>query len=97
MSDSDSQRWLEQIREWAGELGFSHVGLSGVDLSSAEPYLLEWLARGYHGTMEYMERHGLKRARPSELVPGTLSVITVRMPYVPRSTMTPGWQERELA
>ena len=94
---ADSRQWLEQIRSWARELGFSQVGVAGVDLSSAEPYLLEWLAQGYHGDMHYMERHGLKRARPAELVPGTLSVITARMPYLPRSSTTPGWQERELA
>jgi len=88
--------WLEQIRSWARELGFSGLGVSGVDLSSAEPHLLEWLARGYHGDMLYMERHGLVRARPAELVPGTLSVITVRMPYLPRDTAGPDWQKLEL-
>jgi epoxyqueuosine reductase len=93
----DRRHWLEQIRGWARELGFSHVGVSSVDLSSAEPYLLQWLALGYHGSMDYMERHGLKRARPVELVPGTLSVITVRMPYLPRSTVASAWQTRELA
>lgn len=92
----DPQRWLEQIREWARELGFSHVSVSGVDLSSAEPYLLEWLAAGHHAEMHYMERHGLMRARPAELVPGTLSVISARMPYLPGTTLTPGWQVREL-
>ena len=94
---ADSHQWLVQIQAWARELGFSRVGTSGIDLSSAEPYLLEWLAKGYHGNMQYMERHGLKRARPAELVPGTLSVITVRMPYLPRKSTKPDWQERELS
>src|SRR5690606_11946579 len=89
-------QWIHQIRAWARELGFSEIGVSGVDLSSAEPRLLQWLAQGYHGDLHYMERHGLKRARPAELVPGTLSVITARMPYLPRGT-GPGWQSRELA
>jgi len=92
----DSAQWLEKIRAWADELGFSHIGVSGVDLSSAEPRLLEWLALGYHGNLEYMERYGLKRARPAELIPGTVSVITARMPYLPRSA-SPDWQERERA
>lgn len=92
----DSNQWIHQIRAWAHDLGFSEIGVSGVDLSTAEPYLLEWLAQGYHGELHYMERHGLKRARPAELVPGTLSVITARMPYLPRGT-EPGWQDRELA
>lgn len=94
---SDSRQWFEQITAWAHELGFSHVGVSGVDLSSAEPLLLEWLALGYHGDMQYMERHGLKRARPAELVPGTISVITASMPYLPRNTTSADWQARELA
>jgi epoxyqueuosine reductase len=55
-----------------------------VDLSHAEPGLLAWLAAGHHGSMDYMQRHGLKRARPTELVPGTLSIITARMDYLPR-------------
>lgn len=50
-----------------------------------------------HGNLHYMERHGLKRARPAELVPGMVSVITARMPYLPRSTTQPDWQERELS
>jgi hypothetical protein len=49
-----------------------------------EPGLMQWLAQGFHGDMHYMEAHGLKRARPAELVPGTVSVITARMDYLPR-------------
>ena len=70
--------------------------MSGVDLSSAEPGLVQWLAQGFHGDMHYMAAHGLKRARPAELVPGTVSVITARMDYLPRST-PPGWQAIEFA
>lgn len=92
-----SREWLQQIRAWAQELGFAELGVSGVDLSSAEPYLLEWLAQGFHGGMQYMERHGMMRARPAELVPGTLSVITVAMPYLPSSTTEHAWQARELS
>ena len=75
---------VPQMREWARELGFSQIGVAGVDLSSAEPGLSAWLARGFHGDMHYMAAHGLKRARPAELVPGTVSVITARMNYLPR-------------
>lgn len=46
--------------------------------------------------MDYMARHGMKRARPAELVPGTVSVITARMDYLPRNTPE-GWTEQELA
>ncbi len=92
-----SHEWLEQIRAWALELGFSELGVSGVDLSSAEPYLLDWLAKGFHADMHYMEKHGLVRSRPAELVPGTLSVITVAMPYLPQDRTAHDWQARELS
>lgn len=67
---------------WGQELGFSQIGVAHVDLSSAEPGLLAWLAAGFHGEMDYMAHHGLRRARPAELVPGTLSVLTARMDYL---------------
>jgi epoxyqueuosine reductase len=68
--------------------------VAGVDLSSAEPGLLAWLHNGFHGDMAYMAVHGLKRARPTELVPGTISVITARMDYLPAGTPE-GWQAIE--
>ena len=55
---------------------------------------MQWLAQGFHGEMHYMAAHGLKRARPAELVPGTVSVITARMDYLPRTTPA-GWQAIE--
>ena len=84
------------MSDWAHELGFSQVGVAGVDLSGAEPGLMQWLAAGFHGSMDYMAAHGLKRARPAELVPGTVSVITARMDYLPRDTPD-DWQDAELA
>ncbi|TXK29837.1 tRNA epoxyqueuosine(34) reductase QueG [Ottowia sp. GY511] len=86
----------DQFGAWALELGFSHVGVAGVDLSSAEPGLLDWLSNGFHGSMDYMAVHGLRRARPAELVPGTVSVITARMDYLPRQTPQ-DWQAVEWA
>jgi epoxyqueuosine reductase len=91
----DAHGLLLQLRQWAGELGFSQIGVAGVDLSQAEPGLAQWLAAGFHGSMHYMAAHGLKRARPAELVPGTVSVITARMDYLPRATPE-DWREREL-
>jgi epoxyqueuosine reductase len=82
------------ITGWAHALGFSQIGVAGVDLSSAEPGLLAWLDNGFHGEMAYMQAHGLKRARPAELVPGTVSVITARMDYLPAGTPE-GWQAIE--
>ena len=85
---------MAQLRQWARELGFSQIGVSTVDLHEAEAGLQAWLTQGCHGSMHYMQRHGLKRARPAELVPGTLSVITARLDYLPRAT-APGWQAIE--
>ncbi|CAM2149249.1 epoxyqueuosine reductase [Pararobbsia alpina] len=72
-----------RIRQWGRELGFDAVGISDTDLSEAEQALQAWLAAGFHGEMDYMAKHGLKRARPAELVPGTLRVISLRMAYLP--------------
>ena len=72
-----------QIRAWAHELGFQAVGISDTDLAAAEAGLLEWLALGMHGEMDYMAKHGSKRSRPAELLPGTLRVISLRMNYMP--------------
>jgi epoxyqueuosine reductase len=80
----DGARVLGNVRTWAKELGFSQIGVAGIDLSSAEAGLRAWLDAGFHGSMRYMARHGMKRARPAELVPGTVSVITARMDYLPR-------------
>ena len=60
-------------------------------MSTAEPGLQDWLDAGFHGEMAYMASHGMRRARPAELVPGTVSVITARMDYLPRATPD-GWQ-----
>ena len=85
---------LDEVRRLAQALGFSQIGVAAVDLASAEPGLAAWLRAGCHGTMGYMAAHGLKRARPAELVPGTLSVITARMDYLPRA-LPEGWQAIE--
>jgi len=92
----NSTQFISLIRAWARELGFSQIGVSGVDLATAEPGLQDWLARGFHGEMGYMAAHGLKRARPAELVPGTVSVITARMDYLPLRTPD-DWQAVEFA
>ncbi|MCE9551732.1 MAG: DUF1730 domain-containing protein, partial [Betaproteobacteria bacterium] len=74
-----------KIKEWGKELGFQAVGIADINLHDAEERLLEWLAQGFHGEMDYMAKHGAKRSRPAELIPGTLRVISVRMDYFPPS------------
>ncbi len=94
-ADGAERALWAQLQGWASALGFSQIGVADVDLSSAEPGLLAWLAAGFQGDMAYMAAHGLKRARPAELVPGTLRVITARMDYLPASQ--PGaWQATAL-
>jgi epoxyqueuosine reductase len=71
------------IAGWAAELGFRQFGVAGIELGAAEVRLLDWLARGYHGDMDYLHRHGTRRSRPDELVPGTLRVMSFAMDYLP--------------
>ena len=86
-----------QIQVWGRELGFSAVGISTVDTrhpvaaeaqAKLEARFNAWLAAGYHGEMDYMAKHGSKRTRPAELVPGTLRVISVRLDYLPAEVFT---------
>src|SRR5450830_117773 len=86
----------DTIKAWGRELGFADLRIADVDLSHREAGFQAWLDKGYHGEMDYMASHGMKRARPAELVPGTVRVITARMPYLPRAT-SPNWREREEA
>lgn len=77
------------LRQEATRLGFQALGISGIDLRRDEVYLDKWLANGFHGEMDYMARHGHKRSRPADLVPGTLRVISVRMDYLPPQAEAP--------
>ncbi|MEH6634879.1 MAG: tRNA epoxyqueuosine(34) reductase QueG [Halioglobus sp.] len=80
------QALIAQIRQWAIELGFQQVGITDVDLGQHEGYLQKWLDAGFHGSMDYMARHGNKRSRPDELVPGTCRVLSLRMDYLAQDT-----------
>jgi epoxyqueuosine reductase len=75
---------LSSLRAWAADLGFTGLGVAAIDLAADEGHFLEWLRAGFNGEMQYMARHGAKRTRPSELIPGTVSCISVRMDYWPR-------------
>ncbi|MFH4540288.1 tRNA epoxyqueuosine(34) reductase QueG [Vibrio alginolyticus] len=77
------EQLAQQIKVWGKELGFQKVGICDVDLSEHEAALQKWLNAGYHGSMDWMARHGMMRARPHELLPGTVRVISVRMDYLP--------------
>jgi len=74
-----------KIKQWGEELGFQQVGISHTDLKSAEEHLHNWVEKNFHGDMDYMHKHGLKRSRPELLLPGTVSIISVRMNYLPET------------
>jgi epoxyqueuosine reductase len=75
------------IKAWGRELGFQQIGITDTGLGAHGTHLLNWLEAGRHGDMDYMERHGTRRSRPAELMPGTLRVISARMDYLPRTVV----------
>ncbi len=96
MNDARARELARSIKRWGREVGFSDVAIcdamprddAATDAArQTEERLRDWLAQGFHGTMDYMARHGMRRARPAELVPGTVSVITVRMDYLPEASI----------
>jgi len=70
LDDINYNRLAEQIKDWGLELGFQQVGITDTELAKDEKYLLKWLDQAMHGEMGYMQRHGSKRSRPAELIPG---------------------------
>ena len=93
---SDLPTLALRIKAWGRELGFAEIRIADVDLTQAEAGLNDWLAQGCHGDMDYMAAHGSKRARPAELVPGTVRVVMARMDYLPRA-LGADWRETEAA
>ena len=83
MSTAQAEQLAFDIKRWAAELGLSACAITDTDLSTHETHLLNWLQDGFHGAMDYMQRHGTKRSRPHELEPGTLRIISVRLDYYP--------------
>ncbi|MBD3635329.1 MAG: tRNA epoxyqueuosine(34) reductase QueG [Methylophaga sp.] len=88
---TESQALLDRMQRWARSLGFQALGVSDINLHDAEEKLQRWLAKGFHGEMAFMHKHGEKRTRPDLLVEGTVRVISVRMDYWPGEAAEP-WQ-----
>lgn len=83
MDHIDFHALADAIKQRALQLGFQQLGITDTGLSEAESYLMRWLKDGRHGDMHWMARHGQRRSRPRELVPGTVRVISARMDYLP--------------
>lgn len=90
----DLHALAQAIPEWGRELGLAEVRIAAADLTQEEAGLQAWLDAGMHGQMNYMASHGMKRARPAELVPGTLRVISARLDYLPQGA-SPDWRAAE--
>lgn len=88
-SQTDLVTLAERIRTWGRALGFQQLGIARADVGQAETDLQAWLAAGYHGDMDYMAKHGRRRSRPAELIPGTVRVIVARMDYLPPESASP--------
>ncbi len=87
---TDKQAFLQlaqDIKRWGLALGFNQIGITDTHLQEAEVHHQAWIAKGFHGDMDYMAKHGVKRSRPAELVPNTVSVISVRLDYLPAQAM----------
>ncbi len=86
-----------KIRGWAGELGFSQIGVADLSMNHASEGLRAWLDAGMHGTMDYMARHAELRMQPQTLVQGAVRAVTVRMDYLPRElgADNDSWRSKE--
>ncbi len=89
VTEQSMQSLMDNIRDWGLELGFDHIGISDTNLVEHEAHLLNWLQSGMQGEMDYMHKHGTKRSRPDELLPGTVRIISVRMNYFPPDAQDP--------
>jgi epoxyqueuosine reductase len=78
-----------RIKAEAQELGFDLVGVARAGPVDEGERLAEWLARGRHGTMSWMERWFEKRVDPRVLVEGCRSVVSVGLVYHRSSHQAP--------
>ena len=70
------------IKDLARELGFNQIGIVRAEALTEEGVRLqEWLARGFHGEMKWMEREPAQRSDPRRLFPAAKSVIVVALNY----------------
>ncbi|MBI2306596.1 MAG: tRNA epoxyqueuosine(34) reductase QueG [Rhodocyclales bacterium] len=85
-NSKDAIDWVAlaaRIKVWGREFGFAEIGIARADPSEAVPGLMRWLELGRHGVMDYMAKHAPLRADPAALQPGTVTVVSARLPYWP--------------
>ena len=85
----DPEEVKRELVALGAALGFAAIGVASIEIPEDERHLLKWLAQGFHGEMDYMERHGVMRSRPQQLAPGTVRVVSARMDYWPRDSRDP--------
>jgi epoxyqueuosine reductase len=90
-TSNDYIRLAADIKCWGRELGFAEIGIADTDLSRAEIEHQAWIKKGFHGDMDYMAKHGVKRTRPADLMPNTVRVISARLDYLPPKAQD-SWQ-----
>ena len=81
----DFRRLTSQIKSWGLELGFQQIAISNCELNQADERLQEWLARNYHGGMNYLTQNRELRRQPEVMLPKTISIISARINYLPQS------------
>jgi len=72
-----------KVKQLASAIGLTHCGITDTHLDEDETHFLNWLKAGFHGQMDYMQRHGTLRSRPAQLLPGTIRIVSVRLDYKP--------------
>jgi epoxyqueuosine reductase len=79
-----TEQHTKTVRSLAQTMGFDECGIAAAcKLDDDAKRLENWLSKGFHGEMKYMENHFDMRVDPTRLVPGAKSVITLLYNYYP--------------
>jgi epoxyqueuosine reductase len=73
------------IRRQAGELGFDACHFTTAHPPASRGHFQQWLAKGWHGGMEYLARNAAKRLEPEKVLAAARSVVTLAINYSPAS------------
>lgn len=88
----------QQIKEKTRELGIHKIGIAKAEAMNVEgERLREWLGKGYHATMQWMERNVEKRSDPRVIVPGARSVISIAVNYYTPEQHDPNENEGKIS